>query len=100
MVILGICMSPAEKGTCSDSLPRYAYNINMAKCLPFEYRYLSIFIYKIKKWYKILNDINLSGCEGNLNNFKTIQECENVCDILIQMARQASGKIEIFIIVN
>ena len=31
-----------------------------------------------------------SGCDGNLNNFNTIQECENVCDILIQMARQIS----------
>ena len=64
-----ICMSPAEKGTCSDSIQRYTYNINMAKCLLFEY----------------------SGCEGNLNNFETVEECESVCDILIQMARQASG---------
>ena len=30
-------MSPAEKGTCSDSYQRYAYNVNMAKCLLFEY---------------------------------------------------------------
>jgi hypothetical protein len=64
-----ICMSPAEKGTCSESLPRYYYNVNMAKCLPFEY----------------------SGCEGNLNNFETIDVCEHTCDILIQMSRQANG---------
>ncbi len=63
-------MAPAEKGTCSASIARFAYNINMAKCLPFEY----------------------SGCDGNLNNFETIQECEKVCDILIQMARQAASK--------
>ncbi len=63
-----ICMSPAERGTCADSFHRYAYNINMGKCLPFEY----------------------SGCNGNLNNFRTVQECEGVCDVLIQMARQAS----------
>ena len=44
-------MSPAEKGTCSGSVQRYAYNVNMAKCLPVEY----------------------SGCEGNLNNFEQIQ---------------------------
>jgi hypothetical protein len=37
-------MSPAEKGTCSDSFQRYSYNVNMAKCLLFEY----------------------SGCEGKL----------------------------------
>lgn len=64
-----ICMSPAEKGTCSDSIQRYTYSVNMGKCLLFEY----------------------SGCEGNLNNFETVEECESVCDILIQMARQASG---------
>ena len=30
-------MSPSEKGTCADSYQRYAYNVNMAKCLLFEY---------------------------------------------------------------
>ena len=68
-----ICMSPSERGTCSQSLQRYTFNINMAKCLPFEY----------------------SGCEGNLNNFETINECEQVCDILIQMARQSMSMIQI-----
>jgi hypothetical protein len=62
-------MAPAEKGTCSESLQRYAYNVNMAKCLVFEY----------------------SGCEGNLNNFATINDCEATCDILIQMSRQTAG---------
>ena len=62
-------MAPAEKGTCSDSIQRYVYNVNMAKCLLFEY----------------------SGCEGNLNNFETIEECDSTCDILIQMSRQASA---------
>ena len=38
-----------------------------------------------------------SGCGGNLNNFKSIQECESVCDILIQMARQANGNFDIHI---
>lgn len=66
-------MSPAEKGTCSGSVQRYTYNVNMAKCLLFEY----------------------SGCEGNLNNFENIQDCEKTCDILIQMARQAAGKFNI-----
>ena len=32
-----ICMSPAEKGTCSEALERYYYNINMGKCLTFEF---------------------------------------------------------------
>jgi hypothetical protein len=62
-------MSPAEKGTCSESIKRYTYNVNMAKCLQFEY----------------------SGCEGNLNNFETIEECQSVCDILIQMSQQTSS---------
>jgi hypothetical protein len=62
-------MAPAEKGTCSESTQHYAYNVNMAKCLPFEY----------------------SGCDGNLNNFETVEDCESACDILIQMSRQAFG---------
>ena len=32
-----------------------------------------------------------SGCEGNLNNFQTVQECEKMCELLIDMSRQASG---------
>lgn len=67
-------MSPAEKGTCSESIQRYTYSVNMGKCLLFDY----------------------SGCEGNLNNFETIEECETVCDILIQMSQQASSKIDKF----
>lgn len=67
-------MSPAEKGTCSESIQKYTYSVNMGKCLLFEY----------------------SGCEGNLNNFETIEECETVCDILIQMSQQASSKIDKF----
>ncbi len=86
-------MSPAEKGTCTDSLPRFAYNINMAKCLPFDYRQTWFFITKIKQNNnsKLILFISNSGCDGNLNNFVTIQECEKVCDILIQMSRQAAG---------
>lgn len=72
-MIIEICMSPAEKGTCSESLQRYAYNVNMAKCLLFDF----------------------SGCEGNLNNFETIEECESTCDILIQMSKQASSNKKI-----
>ncbi len=63
-------MSPTEKGTCSESIQRYTYSVTMGKCLTFEY----------------------SGCDGNLNNFETIEECESVCDILIQMSRQAASK--------
>lgn len=61
-------MSPTERGTCSESVKRYAYSVTMAKCLPFDF----------------------SGCEGNLNNFESIEECESTCDVLIQMSRQAS----------
>ena len=40
--------------------------------------------------------IIISGCDGNLNNFATIDECEAVCDILIQMAQQAQGNLYFF----
>ena len=49
-----ICMSPAEKGTCSDSLPRYRYDVNMAKCLPFEYSQYFFFKYDNADGFKAL----------------------------------------------
>lgn len=61
-----ICMSPKEAGQCSDQIERFYFDVQMVKCLPFMY----------------------SGCEGNLNNFETIKECEMTCDVLIDMARQ------------
>jgi hypothetical protein len=63
-------MSPIKRGNCDASIKRYHYNLNMAKCLEFEY----------------------TGCDGNLNNFETKKECEMACDVLIEMAKQASSE--------
>ena len=60
-------MSAKDVGQCDEAIPRFYYNLEMSKCLPFEY----------------------TGCEGNLNNFETIKQCEMTCDVLIDMARQA-----------
>ena len=31
-------MAPSEKGTCLNSMKRFAYSIIIAKCVPFDYR--------------------------------------------------------------
>lgn len=85
-------MSPAEKGTCSNSYQRYAYNVNMAKCLVFEYSgcegELRITISNVSEFAFLKN----SFLKGNLNNFEKIEQCESTCDILIQMSQQGVGK--------
>ncbi|CAL8109619.1 unnamed protein product [Orchesella dallaii] len=57
-----ICMLPPDSGSCSDpSLSkeeaRYYYSIKNLKCTEMPY----------------------SGCEGNANNFKTLEECTGKC---------------------
>ncbi|XP_057296116.1 PI-stichotoxin-Hcr2f-like [Hydractinia symbiolongicarpus] len=51
------CQHGKDEGWCAKKLKRYYYNSESGKC--------EKFIYK--------------GCEGNRNNFKTKNACENVC---------------------
>lgn len=53
------CLLP-DPGTCHNSTVRYYYN-----CLG---RYCDVFVY--------------NGCDGNLNNFLTLAECERYCNAL------------------
>ena len=47
----------AEQGNCHGDDLRYYYDNVLGKCLTFTY----------------------SGCEGNGNNFETIEECAKTC---------------------
>nr|ACY68700.1 Kunitz-type serine protease inhibitor isoform 4 [Parasuta nigriceps] len=51
------CYLPADSGPCKFSLKAFYYNAKQRKCLEFFY----------------------GGCEGNANNFKTIEECQQTC---------------------
>jgi hypothetical protein len=57
-----ICMQSLEVGTCSQYERRFYFNLDMSKCLEFDY----------------------SGCGANDNNFLTRDTCEDTCDILLR----------------
>ncbi|KGL99973.1 Eppin, partial [Charadrius vociferus] len=52
-----ICHLPPVPGPCRGHFSHYAYNPATGTCQPFTY----------------------SGCGGNPNNFKTVEECQQVC---------------------
>ncbi|XP_023657642.1 carboxypeptidase inhibitor SmCI-like isoform X3 [Paramormyrops kingsleyae] len=51
------CFSPVEKGTCRESIKRYAYSPTSKRCHSFRY----------------------GGCSGNGNNFASRRECMKTC---------------------
>jgi hypothetical protein len=57
-----ICMQSLEIGTCTQYERRFYFNLDMSKCLEFDY----------------------SGCGANDNNFLTRDTCEDTCDILLR----------------
>ncbi|GEM_PF-6159228 len=54
---VGICTLPAEAGPCEADLPRFYFNASTGQCESFSY----------------------GGCEGNANNFETLEACEVAC---------------------
>jgi len=64
-----ICMQPVETGHCTQYERRFYFNLDMSKCLEFDY----------------------SGCGANDNNFLTRENCEDTCDILLR-GRTEDGK--------
>ncbi|KAI3410398.1 hypothetical protein GPALN_004499 [Globodera pallida] len=52
-----LCLLSVDRGSCSGRQTRYAFDRQKSQCVPFEY----------------------SGCGGNLNNFLTMQECQQIC---------------------
>ncbi|XP_006627737.3 kunitz-type protease inhibitor 2 isoform X1 [Lepisosteus oculatus] len=51
------CLSPAVMGPCRAAFPRFYYSAANQTCLPFTY----------------------GGCEGNANNYETVEQCEAAC---------------------
>ncbi|XP_070600356.1 tissue factor pathway inhibitor 2-like [Erythrolamprus reginae] len=51
------CQLPRDHGSCSNELQRFYYEPEEKRCHPFVYR----------------------GCEGNSNNFETMELCERTC---------------------
>ncbi|XP_051566109.1 tissue factor pathway inhibitor-like isoform X2 [Myxocyprinus asiaticus] len=51
------CALKKNEGPCKAMKDRFYFDINTGRCEPFEY----------------------GGCQGNENNFETLQECEEMC---------------------
>nr|B5KL40.1 RecName: Full=Kunitz-type serine protease inhibitor superbin-3; Flags: Precursor [Austrelaps superbus]ABV64402.1 superbin-3 precursor [Austrelaps superbus] len=51
------CELPADSGSCKGNFQAFYYNPVQHQCLEFIY----------------------GGCDGNANNFKTIDECKRTC---------------------
>ncbi|GFS33930.1 kappaPI-actitoxin-Avd3d [Nephila pilipes] len=56
---IGVCNEVKAVGNCNNNIERYYYNVVEDKCEKFMY----------------------SGCNGNNNNFKTLQECAEKCQV-------------------
>ncbi|XP_077521294.1 uncharacterized protein LOC144132630 isoform X2 [Amblyomma americanum] len=54
-----VCYQPKDKGPCRAHIPRYFYNHTIRYCEQFVY----------------------GGCEGNQNNFETIESCLKTCKV-------------------
>ena len=53
-----ICYMPSDPGPCQEYSSRYYFNTNTGVCEEFMY----------------------GGCEGNGNNFATLDECSRLCN--------------------
>lgn len=53
-----LCTFPRDAGRCKASLERFFFNSQTNKCESFDY----------------------GGCEGNMNNFMTLEECQKICE--------------------
>ena len=54
---LATCLLPPEVGSCKGRFPRWFYNTSSSEC--------ELFVY--------------SGCHGNKNQFRTLNECIELC---------------------
>ncbi|XP_022255568.1 uncharacterized protein LOC111088812 [Limulus polyphemus] len=60
------CSQPLAVGNCRSSLPRYFYNKTSGSCEQF----------------------NFGGCEGNDNNFESLEKCYETCEQEVPMCDQ------------
>lgn len=66
-----ICSMPKIKGSCQNTSERYYYDKISERCLPFTY----------------------SGCEGNENNFVSLEECNRICATVLSASRSSSNVV-------
>ncbi|CAD6193632.1 unnamed protein product [Caenorhabditis auriculariae] len=57
-----LCLQPLVRGSCQETHVRYYYDMSSDSCRLFEY----------------------SGCDGNANNFGSLQDCQRLCILDIQ----------------
>ncbi|XP_014208177.1 spondin-1-like [Copidosoma floridanum] len=55
-----ICSEKTEKGPCRGYFEHWAYDLEQRTCVPFVY----------------------GGCRGNKNNFRTLEDCRKICDVI------------------
>ena len=65
------CNSPIDVGPCDGAIPRYGYLASANSCVQFSY----------------------GGCEGNLNNFTVLSDCELGCGIAYEESCARRGAI-------
>ncbi|XP_013384770.1 uncharacterized protein ZC84.1 [Lingula anatina] len=65
-----ICIAPADPGPCDGFFPRYFFDSKVCQCQKFIY----------------------GGCEGNDNNFETLEECQNACPVTCDHIKCPDGE--------
>ncbi|XP_015225011.1 PREDICTED: papilin-like [Cyprinodon variegatus] len=68
-----VCFLPRDEGPCDTWMVRFTYDNSTGKCKEF--------------WY--------GGCQGNANNFISMEACKKVCDVVVREpapAREASRR--------
>lgn len=68
------CILPPDVGPCDGVCPRYFFNIETGQCQPFDY----------------------GCCDGNANNFLTLEDCESACGLFISQPVPAVSTWGIF----
>jgi len=69
---MDICTLPADAGPCEAVVPRFYFNSSTGQCEPFSY----------------------GGCEGNANNFETMEACEAACGTSTHVDAGSNNTIE------
>ena len=68
------CILPPDGGPCDGICPRYFFNTETGQCEPFDY----------------------GCCDGNANNFLTLEDCESVCGLFMSQPIPAVSTWGIF----
>lgn len=72
------CSLPNARGPCGGNLRKWYFDVNMQKCLPFEY----------------------GGCQGNDNRFDTMDQCTEACALTGSSSDAAVGERQKTILSN